>query len=187
LLLPLGRALRELGEPNIEVLESARDAFLAVGDPEAAGDAESWLADAYWLRGDREAAFEHMRRARELLDPLPSSPVKANAIVTASRFMMLAAEDEEAIRLGREALVIAEELGLDEVRASALNNIGSSGANLGHEGWQVELEEAIRIAEGKSPFELVRAKGNIAANLWALRELSRAAELRRDSEETNDR
>jgi class 3 adenylate cyclase/tetratricopeptide (TPR) repeat protein len=189
LLLYLGRALRELGEPQlIQVLEQARDAFLAAGDAEAAGETESRLVDAYWIDGDRDAAFAHMQRARELLDPLPSSAVKAHAIVTASRFHMLAAEDEEAIRLGREALAIAEELGLDEVRASALNNIGSSRSNLGDERWRADLEESVRVAEGaNTPFELVRAKGNLAANLWALGDLVPAFEIWRDSEAISHR
>jgi class 3 adenylate cyclase/tetratricopeptide (TPR) repeat protein len=184
LLLYLGRAMRELGDPEIiEVLERARDVFLPAGNAEAAGEAEARLADAYWIDGDRDAAFAHMRRARELLDPLPPSAVKAHAIVTASRFMMLAAEDEEAIRLGREALAIAEELGLDEVRASALNNIGSSRSNLGDDGWRADLDEAVRVAEAaNAPFELVRAKGNLAANLWASGDLLPAFHLWSDSE-----
>ncbi|HJR18847.1 MAG TPA: adenylate/guanylate cyclase domain-containing protein [Actinomycetota bacterium] len=187
-LLYLGRVLRELGERNVEVLEQARDAFLAAGNAEAAGDAESALVDAFWIDGDRDRAFAHLLRARELLDPLPSSAIKAHAIVTASRFMMLAAQDEEAIRLGREALAIAEELGLDEVRASALNNIGSSSANLGHDGWRAYLEESARIAEAATlPFELVRAKGNLAANLWAHGDLRPAFELWNESEETSGR
>ena len=188
ILLSLGRALRELGESNIDVLERARDAFLSAGNAEAAGDAEAALVDACWIDGDRDAAFAHLRRARELLDPLPSSATKARAIVTASRFLMLAAQDEEAIRLGREALAIADELGLDEVRASALNNIGSSGANLGRDGWRADLEEAVRIAESaNAPFELTRAIGNLAANLWAYGELRPAFGLWRESEQTSGR
>ena len=187
-LLNLGRALRELGESSIDVLEQARDAFLDAGNAEAAGDAESILVDAHWIDGDREGAFEHLRRARELLDPLPSSAVKARAIVTASRFLMLAAVDEEAIRLGREALAIAEELGLSEVRASALNNIGSARANLGDPGWQGDVEEAVRVAEeANAPFELVRAKGNLAANLYAFGDLGTATALWREAEEISDR
>ena len=45
-------------------------------------------------------------------------------LASASRHMMPAAETAEAIRYGREALAIAEQLGLDEVRANALINIG---------------------------------------------------------------
>ena len=41
------------------------------------------------------------------------------------------ADDEEAIRVGEEALAMAEELGLDEVKAAALVNIGSSGRTSG--------------------------------------------------------
>ena len=39
---------------------------------------------------------------------------------------MLTDQNEEAVELGREALDLADELGLDELRAQALNNIGSA-------------------------------------------------------------
>jgi class 3 adenylate cyclase/tetratricopeptide (TPR) repeat protein len=182
LLLSLGRALMQLDEPAVSIFESARDSLLAAGNAEAAGEAESRLVEVCWRAGDRDASFTHLRRAQELLDPLPSSAVKAYAIVTASRFRMLAADDEEAIRLGREAIAIAEELGLDEVRAAALNNIGSSLSNLGDDRGPAHLEEAVRLAEAaNAPFELVRAKGNLAANLWALGELPRAFEHWREA------
>jgi len=93
---------------------------------------------------------------------------------------MLAGEDEEAIRLGREALAMAEELRLDDVRAAALNNLGSARANLGDEQGLTDLAEAIRLAErANAPFELCRAKGNLAAMLWVRGQLARSLELSR--------
>ena len=53
-------------------------------------------------------------------------------MASASRFQMLAAETEAAIRLGREALSMMEELGGDEEgRAFVLNNIGSARVRAG--------------------------------------------------------
>ncbi len=44
--------------------------------------------------------------------------------VEVSRYEMLADRNESAIEVGREAFTMAEELGLDLLRAKALNNIG---------------------------------------------------------------
>jgi class 3 adenylate cyclase/tetratricopeptide (TPR) repeat protein len=178
LLISLGRALWLLGEPAVDLFERARDGLLAAGDAEGAGEAETRLAEHFWLDGDRNAAFTHLSRALELVEPLPPSSVKAHAIGTASRFRMLAAEDDEAIRLGLEALAMAEELGLDEVRAAALTNVGSSRMNLGDDQGLADLTEAVRVAgTANAPFELCRAKGNLAARLWERGELGRAVEL----------
>jgi len=131
LLLALARALLLVGEPDVGLFECARDELFAGGNAEAAGEAETRLAELFWLAGDRDAAFAHLRRARELVESLPPSFVKAHTIAAASRFRMLAAEEEEAIRLGREALAMAEELGLNDVRAAALNTLGCARVSLG--------------------------------------------------------
>ena len=167
LTLKLGYSLWLIGEPSTAVLAEASDRLRAVGDAEGAGEAEIRLAEHSWLDGDRAASFTHLNRALELLEPLPPSRVKAHAISTASRFRMLASDDHEAIRVGREALEMATALGLPDVRAATLNNIGSARFALGDVGGLDDLAEAIRIAAaGNAPFELCRAKGNLAAQLW---------------------
>jgi len=184
LLLHLARTLMLMGEPDVGLFERARDGLLAAGDAEAAAEAETRLAEHFWLAGERDQAFTHLRRASELVDSLPPSFVQAHAIATASRFRMLAGEDEEAIRLGREALAMAKELRLDDVRAAALNNLGTARANLGDEQGLDDLTEAIRLAErANAPFELCRAKGNLAAMLWVRGQLARSLELSREAGE----
>jgi tetratricopeptide (TPR) repeat protein len=91
---------------------------------------------------------------------------------------MLAGEDAEAIRVGREALAMADELGLDEVRAHALNNIGSSRMASGDTGGIQDLEQSVAIAVAAHvPGEICRALGNLAATLWERGELGRASQL----------
>ncbi len=175
LLLKLGYGLSAIGEPAADLLRQASEAMRAAGDAEGAGAAETRLAEQAWLDGDREVSFAHLVLALELLEPFAASPVKAHAIGTASRFRMLASEDEEAIRLGLEALAMAEELGLGEVRAAALNNIGSARSALGDLRGLDDLAEAVRsAAAANAPFELCRAKGNLAANLWLHGKLAEA-------------
>ncbi|MGZ4408057.1 MAG: ATP-binding protein, partial [Gaiellaceae bacterium] len=184
LLLNLGRVLLLVGEPDIGLLERARDELLAARNADGAAEAETRLAEHFWQTGERDQAFGHLRRAGELVEPLPPSFVKAHAIATASRFRMLAGEEEDAIRLGREALAMAEELGLDDVRAAALNNLGTARLDLGDEQGLDDLTEAIRLAElANAPFELCRAKTNLGAQLWVRGQLARSLELRREAGE----
>jgi len=184
LLLALARALWLMGEPDVGLFERARDELFAGGNAEAAGEAETRLAELFWLAGDRDAAFAHLRRARELVESLPPSFVKAHTIAAASRLRMLAGEEEEAIRLGREALAMAEELGLNDVRAAALNTLGCARVSLGDEQGLTDLAEAVRIAgEANVPYELCRAKGNLASQLWARGQLGRSLEVWREAGE----
>ena len=166
LLLRLGRALYRLGEPATAVLEQARDAFVAAGEPEAAIEAQATLCEQLWSDGDSDAAFAELTSARERAEALPSSPAKARLLSVGSRLLMLASEYEEAIRLGEEALTIAEQLGLEEVRAATLDNVGSARLSLGDlERGREQLAAAIEAARAaNAPWELVRAMNNLAAH-----------------------
>jgi class 3 adenylate cyclase/tetratricopeptide (TPR) repeat protein len=182
LLLRLGRTLPWFGEPDAAVLEQATGELLAVGDSEGAVEAETALSELHWLAGDRDLSFEHLAHARRLAETLPSSPAKARATSLAGRLMMLAAEFAEAIRLGEEALAMAAELGLDEIRAATLNNLGISRDALGDEGGPAQLAEAIEVARAASaPFELCRAIGNLAVLYWMGGQLQEALALVRES------
>ncbi len=184
LLLDLGAAVWTQGETVVPTYEGARDELLAAGDAEGAGEAETRLAEQVWMEGDTDGAFAHLQRALELLEPLPPSFAKAHAIGTASRFRMLAADNDEAIRLGREAIAMAEELGLGDIHAAALNNVGCARGYLGDEQGLADLADAARLAEAANvPFEFLRAKGNLAAQLWVRGELARALELWREAGE----
>ena len=90
----------------------------------AAAEAEALLCEMFWLMGQRDAAFEHLRLAEALVEDEPNSYSKAYVWRTSSRFRMLAGDSEDAIRVGLQALAMAEELGLDELQAHALDNIG---------------------------------------------------------------
>jgi class 3 adenylate cyclase len=181
LLLDFARALWLAGEPDVMLLEQARDELLGAGDAEGAAEAETRLTEHFWLEGDRDATFAHLRNAGDLVESLPPSFAKAHAIATASRFRMLAGEHEEAIRLGRAALAMAEELGLDDVRAAALNNVGSARNASGDEQGLTDLAEAAQLAHSaNAPFELCRAKNNLASQLWLRGQLVRSLELWRE-------
>ena len=120
------------------------------------------MCEMYWLMGRRDDAFEHLRAAEALVEDEPSSYAKAYVLANVSRFWMLAGLGEQAIRVGRQALAMAEELGLDELQAHALNNIGVSRLGMGDRGGLEDLERSIEIADAINSVESARAYGNLA-------------------------
>ncbi len=178
LLFKYGRVLT-LTEPmsGVEVLIEARDALFAVGDIERAAEAEALLAEAFWLQGQRDRAFERIGAAESLIADEASSESKAYVLSNLSRYWMLAGEDAKAIRIGKEALEMAEQLGLDELRAHALNNIGSARTRSGDDGGLVDLEQSVAIAVAINSPESTRSYGNLASLLADLGQLERSSEM----------
>jgi class 3 adenylate cyclase/tetratricopeptide (TPR) repeat protein len=177
LLFSLGRALCSFATAGDVVLEEARDGLLEQGDRETAAEAEILLGELRWKRGQRDPAFEHFHRAEDLVVGLPVSFSKAYVVSQLSRFLMLANENEEAIRLGQEAVAMADELGDDELRAHALNNIGSARVARGDLEGVCDLERSVEISVAINSPESVRAYGNLGSTLGNLGELERSWKL----------
>jgi class 3 adenylate cyclase/tetratricopeptide (TPR) repeat protein len=178
LLLRLGRSRHFAGNPDEAVLAAASADLLACGDRDAAAEAEVVLCELEWLRGAADPALVHINRARELVDAGDPSRVKAYVISNVSRFLMLAGESAEAIRIGREAAAMAEQFGLDEVRANALNNIGATRGQSGDPAGIEDLEQAIALAEqANAPAAMSRAMANLASVLWTRGSLERSASI----------
>ncbi|HEV8099049.1 MAG TPA: hypothetical protein VGP56_07865, partial [Gaiellaceae bacterium] len=176
--LRLGRAAFLLGEPAVALLEAARDELVAAGDSEGATEAQLALAESLWMAGESELGLEAAQRAQELSQRLGDSPTKARVVLLMSRFLFLAGRAEEAIVYGEDALALAAELGLDDVRAAALVNVGTARATLAGESWRTDLGEAAEAARAANvPFDLVRAKGNAASWHWTYGELTEALAL----------
>jgi class 3 adenylate cyclase/tetratricopeptide (TPR) repeat protein len=162
LLFRRGRArFSRTAEASADLIE-AREGFRAAGDRERAAEISLTLTEAAWYTGDRDAAMEELDEARSLIAGMPPSPVQANVLVEVSRYEMLADRNESAIEVGREVLTMAEELGLDLVRAKALNNIGSARVQSGDPGGVHDLEQSVALAERiKDIPELIRAHNNV--------------------------
>jgi tetratricopeptide (TPR) repeat protein len=69
---------------------------------------------------------------------------------------------------------MADELGIDELRSHAFNNIGIARVGSGDEGGLEDLEQAVAIAVAANSVESVRSYGNLASTLLELGELERA-------------
>jgi class 3 adenylate cyclase/tetratricopeptide (TPR) repeat protein len=173
LLLRYGYALYHGEGTGGDVLEEAREALLGLGNREEAAEADALLAELWWHRGQRDRAFEHLERAQELVREARPSRAKAWVLCQASRYSMLAEENEAAIALGREALEMAEALGLEELRAHALNNIGTARSRSDPAGL-VDIERSIEIARSVNSPEAWRGYNNLETSLVLAGELERA-------------
>ena len=175
-----GKALRVSAEAGGEVLAEAETALRAAGDLETASEAAVLRAELAWFGGDGERTSEHLARAAELVDGLSPSFSKAFVLSDLSRYHMLAGRSQQAIAVGREALAIAEQLGLDEVRAHALNNIGTARVNLGDAEGVSDAEAALEIALAINSPEAPRVMNNLASSLTNIGETKRAHQLWRE-------
>jgi class 3 adenylate cyclase/tetratricopeptide (TPR) repeat protein len=155
LLLSLGRVRYHLdAAPQVRVprddagaeLEHARDGFLALGDREAAAEAALILADVAWNEGRRDRVVANLNDARSFVAGGQPSRVQATVLSEVARYDMLADRNESAIEVGRQALKMAQQLGLEDIRAHALNNIGAARVAAGDAGGIGDLEESIEVA-----------------------------------------
>jgi tetratricopeptide (TPR) repeat protein len=103
-----------------------------------------------------------------------------------SILLMLAGEVEQALRVGRETLAIADHLDLDDMRARALNYLGTARVLSGDRGGLADLERAVAIAVHENLPECVEAYVNLGACQVELGDLARGfarqAEGRRAAE-----
>jgi tetratricopeptide (TPR) repeat protein len=172
------RALHFAGDDRREAaLEEAREALVAVGDLEHAAEADAILAELWWHRGDRDRSREKLERARKSIAGLPASPGKARVLSQVSRYKAIAEENEEALAAGREALAMAESLGLEDVRAHALNNIGLAKAQLGDLSGLKDLERSIEIAVAARSLDAARSSHNLGILVWVQGDFRRACRL----------
>ena len=162
------------------LLLRARDVLLG-GDVHEAARVEMALGEYRWLRGDHAGAEEYFRAAEGLAGRMTDEHAKLRVLADLARFAMLGDENERAVALGRQALVLAEKLRHDEMRAHLLNSIGVARMSLGENAGLADLEASREIARGVGGPEYVRACGNLASVLTVHGQLQRSAELHREA------
>jgi class 3 adenylate cyclase/predicted ATPase len=187
LLLRYGRMRSDDANLDEQILEEAHHDLLAGGDAGGAAEAQVVLANVWWARGRRERVLEHMDRAVDLVRAEGASPSKAFVLANASRFAMLAGQHQQAIEVGSEALSMAEELGLEELQAVALQKIGTARALMGDRRGLEELERSFEIAEAINSHESWGALVNLGSMHAELGDLDRAWELHQQSRKLADR
>jgi tetratricopeptide (TPR) repeat protein len=182
-----GRALYHAEETGVEVLVEARDALLAAGDVETAAESEVLLGLLAFRAGEGDRTVAHYERALELLEGAPASAAKAWALGALSRSFVVAARSEDGLRVGHEALAMAEELGLDEVKAKALMTIGDARLELGDRGGMPDFRRGIAMAEELGSLEAASGYINLADTVMDLGDLAQAVELRTRAQRVAER
>ncbi len=172
-------SLHATGEPEaVAALEAAAEALLDIGDRERAAEAHVMLAELWWIAAKRARTDAHLARALDLIAEAPRGAPRARVLSEVSRYLMLASKDKEAIEVGREALELARELGLQEVEAHALDNIGVARMAQGDPSGQADLERSIEIALAVNSPEAARGYSNLATVLGLMGHRERERELR---------
>jgi class 3 adenylate cyclase len=162
LLLQVGRTRFMAEEAGEEELAEAQAWLERDGRRERAAEAALIRADLAWRRADAERMHSRLEEAQSLLKGLPTSRIQVAVLSELSRYEMLGDENDSAVEHGREALRLAEELGLDDLRAHALNNIGSARVSRGESGGLDDLAESIKIARAANAIpDLLRGINNL--------------------------
>ena len=178
LLLRYGRSLSLAADDrSTDVLEQAAATLLAAGNREAAAEAHAFLTETLQAQGQRDRAYEHIEQALALVRASPASPAKARVLTESSRLLAIGGQADEAIAVAREAFEMAEELGLIELAARALNNVGIARSKLGdYSGAIADLERSIALAVSVNSQEAARGHHNLVEPLWGVGEIQRAVE-----------
>src|SRR2546421_1275261 len=156
-------------------LEQARDALVAAGNREKAGEAAAFLARAAWHRGGRDEAFSHLASAEELVAASPASAAKARVLAISARQRTLAGEEQEGIRLAEQALELAGRLDLAELEAHALATIGT--AKVREPDGISYLERGLEIALAANSPEAATILINLAVGAFFAGDVRREDEL----------
>ncbi len=145
------------------------------------------LGQAYWVLGQGDAADRHVAWGLELIQERPPSASKAKVLVENARVIMLTADQETAIRIGREALDLAGRFERHDIRAEALNTIGTSRFMLGDIGGLADLENSVAIArEIRAPTIIHRALNNLMDCRLRLGELEECSQLLEEAIRSNE-
>jgi class 3 adenylate cyclase/tetratricopeptide (TPR) repeat protein len=165
-------------DAGIDLLEQAKRALLAQGDREAAAEAGTLENIALRGAGRDSDALDRASSAAALLEGAPTSSTKAYVVANLARILELTGRHEDGVRVGRQALAMADELGLGEIRANALNTLGMARMSFGDPAGIDDLEESLRLAlEHGSPFELTRIYNNLGVMSMIAGRVERASAL----------
>ena len=89
------------------------------------GDSLRFLSRLWWFDGNRKNAENFALQAIEVLKDESASSTKAMAFSNMSQLKMLSDEPSECFLWGEKAIVMAKELGNEEILSHAMNNVGS--------------------------------------------------------------
>ncbi len=164
----------QLGEA-VALRREALRLWRETGDRLREGDALRWVSRCLWFAGRNDDAIAAAEEALAILEPLPPGRELAMALSNRSQLHMLRGETSAAVAWGERAIARAEALNETDVRAHALNNVGSARLKDGKESGRDELERSLALARGAGLEEHVaRALTNLGWNAVQAHDLPRA-------------
>jgi class 3 adenylate cyclase/tetratricopeptide (TPR) repeat protein len=182
--LELGRSMYVWADPSDPDLEATLSrAVLAArraGDRDGEAEAEGYLSQTLWARGDRaDEAERHLARGLELTTG--SDSASATRVMTyAARQLALTGRPREAIPLARQARARAEAQGLVDLEAHALDTIGVARTLLGDPGGLEDSRRALDLAIASDPPRAASIANNLSVAYWYALDIERMA----DAQET---
>lgn len=178
LLFHYGYIRQSLGDPTADVLLQAATMLVAAGERDAAAQCEYTLGQIAWQAGDHMTAWVHYDRAIELVRGQRATPATAFVLSHLARACMVAGRNDEATEYGEQALALAEELGLEDLRGATLNNVGVARVNKGDRSGLELIERSLAVGLERGSIEAVRAYLNLGSSLQMLGDQWKAADLR---------
>jgi class 3 adenylate cyclase len=147
---------------DLDVLDALAQELATAGRTELAAEAEMIAAKTAWAMGRGSVAEQHGDRALELMRDAPASPTKAMVIIERARLLMLAYQHDRSKVLLNEGLPMAEQFGLDRLRASGLVTLGTiPGTDLAVIRSGIEI--ALRMDDVQ---QIQRGYNNLAEQMW---------------------
>jgi DNA-binding CsgD family transcriptional regulator/tetratricopeptide (TPR) repeat protein len=134
------------------------------GEVEAQARILLLLERQYWKAGQKRQADEQVDRATALLEKLPPTRQLAMVYSARARLAMTSDQAQEAVEFSERALALAERFGDQEVRAHALNNMGSALLLARNEAGKAKLEQSLALSlEHNLPRHAGRAYANLVS------------------------
>ncbi len=149
---------------------AAADVVLAhrrtAGDPRSLARWLTWLATTHRAAGNAIVSTTLLDEAIELLVPFGESVDLARALSTLAQRHMLLSETRAAIEVGRQAVAMAERLGVEDVAIHALNTVGTALDCAGEDTGIDLLRESLTRARAASlDYDVARAYNNLQSQL----------------------
>jgi hypothetical protein len=169
-------ALFNAGRADGKALQAVVDAQVAVGEWQAAAQAEQMLSR--WYQEDAASAEDadvHLDRAAEYAARVPPSDVTFLIAYDRAFRLMTTGDRDAAYRLTSEMIPLAEQAGVDVGRAMMMIFHGSTRAWLGDAGGVEEMREASEMLASVAYPRTPVAYGNLGEALCGLGDLRGAA------------
>jgi class 3 adenylate cyclase/tetratricopeptide (TPR) repeat protein len=152
-----------VGGGDLDRLEAARDALLAIGDDARAAEAEILVAQTYWMQGRRKPAGEHARRALALVSGGGPSRSRAWVLIRNAAHAGMVGEHDPAVAMASEAYRTSEALGYAQGMSEALNVLGIQRLYNGDPGGLEDIERSVRLArDARAAGSLTRALNSLS-------------------------